>query len=94
MHNEMLEQIAEKRGYDRGFTAGTKHAHDLINQYIDWVKEYCHVLEEEGDCSHEIACYSTQINSLNYAKYVIRKGHWNADEELPCGINTKNTNTG
>ena len=39
MHEEMIEQIAEERGYDRGFTAGTKHAHDLISHYIKWVKQ-------------------------------------------------------
>lgn len=83
MHETMIESISENRGYDRGFTAGTKHAHDLLNNYIDWLKSYRSVLEEEGDCSKEVACYQTQINALEYAKMVIRKGHWDNDEELP-----------
>lgn len=83
MHDSMIEQISENRGYDRGFTAGTKHAHDLITQYIDWLKDYRSVLEEEGDCSREVACYQTQINALEHTKTVIRKGHWDGNEEIP-----------
>lgn len=83
MHESMTEEIAENRGYDRGFTAGTKHAHDLLNNYVDWLKSYRSVLEEEGDCSREVACYQTQINALEHAKMVIRKGHWDDDGELP-----------
>lgn len=83
MHPEMTNQIAENRGYDRGFTAGTKHAHDLLNNYVQWLKDYRAVLEEEGDCAREIACYQTQINALEYAKQVIRKGYWDDDCETP-----------
>jgi len=80
MHDEMIESIAENRGYDRGFTAGTKHAHDLINQYMDWMKDYMTVLECEGDCQREIACYQTQWNALAQAKLLIRTGHFDSDE--------------
>jgi len=82
MHDAMLEKIAEDRGYDRGFTAGTKHAHDLIESYIDWIKDYIRVLDDEGDCSFEISCYQTQLNALSHAKYVIRKGYWDDDKPL------------
>ena len=80
MHDEMIESIAEERGYDRGFTAGTLHAHNLINQYMDWMKDYMTVLESEGDCEREIACYQTQWNALAHAKLVIRTGHFDNDE--------------
>ena len=80
MHPEMINEIAENRGYDRGFTAGTLHAHELINQYMDWMKDYMGVLEEEGDCEREIACYQTQWNALDHAKLVIRTGHFDNDE--------------
>lgn len=75
----MLEQIAEERGYDRGFTAGTLHAHELLNEYINWIKDYTKVLEEEGDCQRELACYNTQVNALQQAKQLIRSGHWDGD---------------
>ena len=80
MHPEMANEIAENRGYDRGFTAGTLHAHELINQYMDWMKDYMSVLEDEGDCSREIACYQTQWNALDHAKLIIRTGHFDNDE--------------
>lgn len=79
MHEEMLEKIAEERGYDRGFTAGTLHAHELLNEYVKWIKDYMRVLEEEGDCQMEIACYNTQLNALQQAKQLIRTGHWDSD---------------
>jgi hypothetical protein len=87
MHEEMIEQIAENRGYDRGFTAGTKHAHDLLTNYENWIKDYIKTLEqfedEPDDCLREIACYKTQLGALEYAKMVIRRGHWDDDTETP-----------
>jgi len=80
MHDEMIESIAENRGYDRGFTGGTLHAHNLIGQYMDWMNEYMTVLEAEGDCQREVACYRTQWNALNQAKQIIRTGHFDSDE--------------
>jgi hypothetical protein len=75
----MIEDIAENRGYDRGFTAGTLHAHELIGQYMDWMKTYMKVLEEEGDCQQEMVCYQTQYNALDYARLLIRVGHFDSD---------------
>jgi hypothetical protein len=80
MHDEMIESIAENKGYDRGFTAGTLHAHNLIGQYMDWMNEYMTVLEVEGDCQREVSCYRTQWNALNQAKHIIRTGHFDSDE--------------
>ena len=79
MHPEITNEIAESRGYDKGFTGGILHAHNLVNEYINHLKDYQKVLEDEGDCSHEIACYQTQINALDNAKLLIRKGHWDPD---------------
>lgn len=80
MHENVIESIAENRGYDRGFAAGKLHAHNLIGQYMDWMKDYITVLECEGDCQREIACYQTQYNALDYAKLLIRIGHFDSDE--------------
>jgi len=82
----MIESVAENRGYDRGFTAGTLHAHELIGKYIEWMKEYMTVLECEGDCQREIACYQTQMNALEHAKRVIRTGHWDNDQAQTGGL--------
>lgn len=80
MHPEITSEIAERKGYDRGFTAGTHHAHQLIEQYMNWMKDYCTMLEAEGDCNREISCYQTQLNALDHAKLLIRKGYWDSDE--------------
>lgn len=80
MDPEMTNDIAESRGYDRGFTAGTLHAHELLSKYMEWMKDYMAVLECDGDCQREIACYQTQYNALEYAKLLIRIGHFDSDE--------------
>lgn len=76
MHESINEEIAESRGYDRGFTAGTLHAHELLNSYIDNLKYKRSVWEEEGfprmDALHAI---QTSIQCLEQAKLYIRQGH-------------------
>lgn len=82
----MLKQIAEERGYDRGFTAGTKHAHELINQYIQWLKQLRAVVEDEHGhdvTAHEVMKYQHQVAALDHAKLTIRKGHWDEDSKMP-----------
>ena len=82
----MIEQIAEERGYDRGFTAGTKHAHDLISHYIQWVKQLRSVVEDELGhvvSSPEVMKYQHQTAALEHAKLTIRKGHWDEDSPMP-----------
>lgn len=86
MHEQMLEELAEGRGYDRGFTAGTVHAHDLLTRYIDWLKGLRSVIEDEhgADSSiKQVMKYQHQINALEHAKLTIRKGHWDEDSEMP-----------
>lgn len=80
MHEAMIEEIAENRGYDRGFTAGTKHAHDLLSEYVEWFKDYRAVLEDEGDCPGDVKLFQKHINVLENAKLLIRRGHWDSDE--------------
>lgn len=80
MNEQIIEQVAESKGYDRGFTAGTLHAHNLIDEYMKWMKDYMTVLECEGDCEREIACYQTQWNALDHAKLIIRTGHFDNDQ--------------
>lgn len=85
MNIEMAESIAEERGYDRGFTAGTKHSHDLISQYVAWLKDKRTVIESDNlhGMEYDIMTCQKQINALEYAKRVIRTGHWDDDTELP-----------
>ena len=83
INEQMVEQIAESRGYDRGFTAGTNHAHGLINNYIDWLKQQRSVLEEENTSEpgiNDIQVLQLQINSLEQAKFIIRRGYWQGDK--------------
>ena len=44
----MIREIAESKGYDRGFTAGTAHAHELLNKYLTDLKHKRAVAESEG----------------------------------------------
>lgn len=77
MHEQMLEQVAEERGYDRGFTAGTRHAHDLLNQYLDSLKYKRGVIEEDGRYSPEsMDLLRARIDSVERAKLIIRTGHF------------------
>lgn len=73
--------------YDRGFTAGAAHTHDLLSQYINWLKSSRAVIEEEGDHGHgmmnQVQTIQKQINALEYAKLVVRKGYWDDTCELP-----------
>jgi hypothetical protein len=69
-------QVAESCNYDKGFTAGTRHAHNLINQYIESIKHTRGVLEEDN---HNVSDVQHQINCLEQAKSFIRLGYF-ADE--------------
>ena len=73
--------------YDRGFTAGAAHTHELLSQYISWLKSSRAVIEEEGAHRHgvmnQVQTIQKQINALEYAKLVVRKGYWDDECELP-----------
>ena len=79
MDETITEHMYESRGYDRGFTAGTLHAHELLNKHIEYIKEWRAVLEEEGDDTKRIINCQLQINALEDAKKIIRLGHWDPD---------------
>lgn len=82
----MIEQIAENRGYDRGFTAGTKHAHELISHYAEWVKQLRSVIEVEHGhvvTDSEMMKYQHQATALEHAKLTIRKGYWDENSRMP-----------
>ena len=77
MHDEMIEQIAEERGYDRGFTAGTLHAHELLDKHLSNLEHKRTVAESEGWIKYdEEYTLQTQINLLQDMKLLIRKGHY------------------
>tara|TARA_B100002019_G_C21093319_1_gene509735 strand:+ start:422 stop:658 length:237 start_codon:yes stop_codon:yes gene_type:complete len=77
MHDEMIEQIAEERGYDRGFTAGTLHAHELLNKHLINLKHKRTVAESEGWIRYDQEyTLQHQINLLEDMKHLIRKGHY------------------
>ena len=75
----MLESIAEERGYDRGFTAGTLHAHNLLDKYLQALKQQRSVYESEYMFESRVHDTQKQINAIEYAKQVIRTGHWDDD---------------
>lgn len=83
MHDEMIESIAEQRGYDKGFTGGTLYAHELINEYIQDLKHKRSVLEADGahrrGVMNEIQTLQKQINALQHAKLTIRKGLYESE---------------
>ena len=77
MHDDMIEHIAEERGYDRGFTAGTLHAHELLDKHLSHLKHKRTVAESEGWIRYdEEYTLQTQINLLQDMKLLIRKGHY------------------
>jgi len=77
MHDEMIEQIAEERGYDRGFTAGTAHAHELLNKYLEGLRHKRVVAESEGWMRYdEDFVLQHQIRLVGDLKLLIRKGHY------------------
>lgn len=76
-HPSMTEQLAEDRGYDRGFTAGTAHAHELVNKLLAELKHKRAVAEEEGWPRYDQEyMLQNQINVLGEVKLLIRKGHY------------------
>jgi hypothetical protein len=79
MNEQMLESIAEERGYDRGFTAGTLHAHNLLDKYLQALKQQRSVYESEYMFESRVHDTQKQINAIEYAKQVIRTGHWDDD---------------
>lgn len=72
----MLESIAEERGYDRGFTAGTKHAHDLLDQHLTTLKHKRKVMEEECYKYDVLYRLEYEIKLLQDMKLLIRTGHY------------------
>ena len=85
MNEDICAHVYESRGYDRGFTAGTKHAHDLLTEYIDSLKHKRAVTEAEGlhvvGNIHMTMGLQKQINALEHAKLLIRTGHWDGDSD-------------
>lgn len=81
MNEQMLESIAEERGYDRGFTAGTLHAHNLLDQYVQTLKQQRAVYEDEFLFENRVHETQSQINAIEFAKQVVRTGHWDQNDE-------------
>lgn len=75
MHQDINAHVHESRGYDRGFTAGVHRAHELINEYITYIKHKRAVMEEEHPRMDEMYRIQTQINTAEHLKLLIRKGH-------------------
>ena len=82
MHEEMIREISESKGYDRGFTAGTKHAHELINNFIGFLEQQYAVVESDDNNQYVKAALSNKINTLVKAKSLIRRGHWDEADVL------------
>ena len=82
MHEEMIREIAESKGYDRGFTAGTLHAHELLNNYITFLEQQYAVVENDDNNQYVKAALSNKINTIVKAKVLIRRGHWDEADVL------------
>lgn len=81
IHPEIQDQVAESRGYDRGFTAGTAHAHELLNKYLTDLKHKRAVHESEGWLSYDKEyALQTQIKLIDDLKLLIRTGHYDRDQ--------------
>ena len=73
--------------YDRGFTEGANHTHELLSKHIEQLKYQRDVIEDEGTCKGGLMSgvwsIQKQVNALEHAKLVIRKGFWDNDCEMP-----------
>ena len=81
MNEEIIESVAESRGYDRGYATSRRVSHDLLNSFIKHLKHQQSVLSADN-VSITAGSYEAimkQINILEHAKYIIRRGDW----ELP-----------
>lgn len=81
MDEHMLEQLAESRGYDRGFTAGTLHAHELLDKHIENLKHKRAVAEEDGWARYDqMYMFQIEINCVEQMKLLIRTGHYDTEQ--------------
>jgi hypothetical protein len=75
MHEDITRHVAEGQGYDRGFTAGTRQAHELLTQFQDTLKHKRNAHETQGNLStSSMNILNVQINSIDHAKLILRKG--------------------
>lgn len=65
MDESITEHMYESRGYDRGFTAGTLHCHELVNEYINKIQTQ----------PLEPMIKSNMIMQLEEIKLLFRKGY-------------------
>ena len=81
MDPEINAHVHESRGYDKGFTAGTLHANELLNTHLTNLKHKRSVLESENGYvgMDEIMNIQIQIKVIEQMKLLIRTGHY-ADE--------------
>lgn len=80
MHEDISDHVAESRGYDRGFTAGTTHAHELLNKYLTDLKHKRAVAESEGWPRYDQEyALQIQIKLIDELKLLIRKGFYDQD---------------
>lgn len=76
MNEDITAHVHEERGYDRGFTAGTKHAHDLLDTHLQVLKQKRAVLEEDWPRYDEMIAMQWQIQAIEQMKLLIRTGHY------------------
>lgn len=74
MNQDINSHVHEERGYDRGFTAGTKHAHDLLDQHLTRLKHKRAVMEEDWPRMDELMSLQHQIHTTEQLKHIIRLG--------------------
>ena len=72
-NTDMVEQIAESRGYDRGFSASRQFSHNLLNQLIAELKSKRDVAEEENE-KEVLMMFQHQIDIVRESMLIIRRG--------------------
>lgn len=80
MNEDITAHVHEERGYDRGFTAGTKHAHDLLDTHLQVLKQKRAVIEEDWPRMDELISLQHQIHTTEQLKLLIRTGHYDHEQ--------------
>lgn len=73
MHEEMLEQLAESRGHDKGYSLARSRDHELMNELLEHYKHKRQVAEAEG-LTTGVRRFQAKIDAIEHAKLCIRAG--------------------
>jgi len=83
MNVNMINDIAESRGYDRGLRDACEHQIGIVSQYIEHLENTKDCMVGSEKVSSQVASdikndITLQIISLYNVKRLLRNGSWNA----------------